>query len=243
MEGMKHFYIKRSSEPNSKPFGFDSVYIDSSRFYYQNLDSKKIKALEKIETGIYQRKSLEIELVKDDETGHNLDLDAAKLIVCPIKLILHRASYYLACLNCKTEAVEVYGIRQLGQINLSKSFSDFQDMRRLVDQELDKRFGVTKNIDDQVYDIEIEFASSTGRFIEDHFWHSSQKITKTNGTYLMSMRCGINRELMGWLFIWMYNARIKQPPLLKELYKKALKECETTIEEETPLVYRNIFSS
>lgn len=243
LEGKKYFYIKKSLEPNLKPIGFDSVYTESTRFYHQNLDVKKVKALEGIETAIYQRKTLEIELVKDDETGHNLDLDASKLIVCPVKLILHRASYYLACMNCKTKTVEVYGIRQLVQINLSKSFSDFKNMKNAVDQELNKRFGVTKNIDDQVYDIEIEFTSATGRFIEDHHWHSSQKITKTNGTYLMTMHCGINRELMGWLFLWMYNVRIIRPKILKSLYKQTLQECESTLKEQTPFVYRNIFKS
>ncbi|SDG95482.1 WYL domain-containing protein [Psychroflexus sediminis] len=242
-EGKKHFYIKISSEPNLKPIGFDSSNTESTRFFHQNIDSQKIKTLERIETAIYQRKTLEIQFVKDDETGHNLDLDASKLIICPVKLLLHRASYYLACLNCKTKTVEVFGIRQLTQIELGSSFSNFNHMKRLVDQELSKRFGITKNIDDQIYDIEVEFTSSTGRFIEDHHWHSSQKIIKTNGIYIMTMQCGINRELMGWLMLWMYNVRIKHPEILKSLYKKSLVECESTLKAETPFVYRNIFKS
>ncbi|NEV93011.1 WYL domain-containing protein [Psychroflexus sp. YR1-1] len=242
-EGKKYFYIKLLIEPNLKPIGFDSVYTEATRFYYQHLDSHKMKVLERIETAIYQRKTLEIQFVKDDETGHNIDLDASKLMVYPIKLILHRASYYLACMNCKTEHVEIYGIRQLVKITLGKSFSNFQDMRSTVDQELSKRFGVSKNINDSLYDIEVEFTSATGRFIEDHHWHPSQKITKTNATYTMHMRCGINRELMGWLMLWMYNVRIIRPKILKSIYKKSLQECASTQNKETPFVYRNIFKS
>lgn len=242
LEGKKYFYIKKASKPNHKSTNSNSVHTVYTNFYDQFLDAAKVSTLEIIETAIYQKNTLEIELIKDDETGDNLDLDASQFLVCPIEIIYHRATYYVACYNLKMEMVEVYGVRQLVEIKLSKPFSDFKKLKKLVHSELKKRFGITKNIDNNVYDIEIEFTSATGRFIEDHHWHSSQKIVKTKGNYTLTMHCGINRELLGWLFQWMYNVKVIEPLFLKQLYEKALLECDSTHRQQTPFVYRNIFT-
>ncbi|MFD0931872.1 WYL domain-containing protein [Psychroflexus salinarum] len=242
-EGKKYFYIKALVKPNHNPERFKSIYTSNTRFYYQNLSVEKLKALEIIERAIHEKKTLQIQLVKDDETGENLDLDSFQFVVCPIELIHHRASYFLACYNLKKKIIEIFGIRQLEQIELSKGFTGYKKYKSLLDKEMSMRFGVTKNIDEQVYDIEIEFTSVTGRFIEDHHWHHSQKILKSKGNYVLKLRCGINRELIGWIFLWMYNVKILKPLKLKSMYEKTLLECRLTHEGETPFVYRNIFNN
>jgi predicted DNA-binding transcriptional regulator YafY len=241
LDSKKYFYIRTLSKPSHDFLGFNSSHTSHTRFYHQDLNFSKIELLESIETAIHQKRSLEVGFIQDDETGDNLFLDTTQLFVCPVQIIYHRSSYYVACFNIKTEKPEVFGIRQLTHVNLGRSSSDFETLKQVVDIELDKRFGVTKNIDDKCYDIEIEFTSALGRFIEDHHWHPSQKVRKVNGNYQLTMYCGINRELMGWLFQWMYNAKVINPPLLKTLYQKALKECESTAKGKIPFMYRNIF--
>lgn len=240
-DGKKYFYIKTLSSPDHKLSFSLSDTILTTRFSNQYLDKSKTKTIDLIERSIYQQSTLEVFLVRDDETGDNLDLDSFQFTVFPLDIIYHRASYYLAWYNPKKEKIEIFGIRQLGQIKLGKSFTGYKKYKSLLDIELSKRFGVTKNIDDKVYDIEIEFTSVTGRFIEDHFWHHSQKIVKLNGNYLLTFHCGINRELVSWVFQWMYNVRVLNPPKLKTLYDKALQECLQTRQGEVPFVYRNIF--
>ncbi|MET4080671.1 putative DNA-binding transcriptional regulator YafY [Pedobacter sp. UYP30] len=38
----------------------------------------------------------------------------------------------------------------------------------------------------------------------------------------MKMECGINLELVGWLFQWMGNVKIVEPTILKDLYQQQL---------------------
>jgi predicted DNA-binding transcriptional regulator YafY len=103
------------------------------------------------------------------------------------------------------------------------------------------RFGVTKNIDANVYDIKIEIANVLISFIKNNHWHPSQKITKEKNHYYLHFTCGINRELIGWLCLWMYNIKIIQPPILQDYYKKTLRKMQSNTENQSPLVYRNIF--
>jgi hypothetical protein len=41
---------------------------------------------------------------------------------------------------------------------------------------LDRTFGILPNMDEKVYDIEIEFAGSTGQYISLMNWHKSQRL-------------------------------------------------------------------
>jgi hypothetical protein len=50
--------------------------------------------------------------------------------------------------------------------------------------------------------------------MKNHHWHATQKFPKKNGNTLMYLECGINRELLGWLFQWMYNIRVVEPEIL-----------------------------
>lgn len=86
-----------------------------------------------------------------------------------------------------------------------------------IKEEMTDRFGITENINDEIYDIEIEFSPITGAFMKHIFWHKTQKFKKKkNGNYILKMKCGINRELVGWIFQWMSNAKVNKPQILQD---------------------------
>jgi hypothetical protein len=58
----------------------------------------------------------------------------------------------------------------------------------------------------------------------------------------MEFQCGINRELIGWLFFWMYNCRVVKPQILKDYYDSAANEIVKTSNPNNPLVYKNLFT-
>ncbi|RRO17777.1 WYL domain-containing protein [Flavobacteriaceae bacterium 14752] len=240
--GQKYFYIHTKTPFKSERTAIETTEIYHTHFYNQILTDEIQFNLELIQSAIKEQKRLKIKLIKDDETSQNLDVDTENVVVCPVKIIYHRNSYYLACFNSKFKKVEVFGLRQLQKIESGKAFNNFKVLEERVIIELKTRFGVTKNINDKVYNIEIKFTPVLGRFIENHHWHESQNIKSVNGDYILYLKCGINRELMGWLFQWMYNVKIVKPLLLKQLYKKTLQESEMLVKDKTPFVYRNIFT-
>ena len=115
-------------------------------------------------------------------------------------------------------------------------------MEKKFNIELESRFGVTKNINEEVYTIIIEFTEFTGNFIKQNFWHKTQKFKKKGNILQMEMQCGINRELIGWLFFWMYNCRVVKPQILKDYYDSAANEIVKTSNPNNPLVYKNLFT-
>lgn len=239
--GKKYFYIDTSTNLVTTITNTSQDVIEYSTFYDQKINEEIQTNLNQIQKAIQQRSTLDINLVKDDETGDNLELDSEKVKVCPVRLIFHRGTYYLASYNMKLKTVDVFGVRQLQSLVGGKLCKSFSKHENKVESELNNRFGVSKNINDTVYDIEIRFTSVLGRFIENHQWHHSQKIVKVGSEYVLQLRCGINRELMGWLFQWMYNVKVVKPLILKKLYDKTLNETKQTAKAKTPFVYRNIF--
>ena len=111
----------------------------------------------------------------------------------------------------------------------------------LLNDELSKRFGVSDNIDDKIYDIEIEFSSETGEYLKHFHWHPTQKFKPTNTGYIFTMECGINRELVGWVFQFMNNVRILQPEKLRVLYLQQVNRILEVNTTNVSLRYTNIF--
>ena len=120
-----------------------------------------------------------------------------------------------------------------------KTFDNKQLLKDLQEL-LNNRFGITKNIDDKIYDIKLEFTNVTGSLVQKYTWHHSQKFILHEGNYIMTMKCGINRELLGWIFQWMYNVRILEPLVLTEYYSASIKKMNT-IDSSLAFVYNNIF--
>ena len=57
----------------------------------------------------------------------------------------------------------------------------------------------------------------------------------------MSLKCGINRELVSWIFMWMDNIRILKPQKLKSLYLTQLNRIQELNTNNLNLSYSNIF--
>lgn len=238
-EYVKYYKI----ETNSDHATHNSIddYIIKTNFYKQELSPQNIEKLELVKTAIDENKSILISHLIYDETGDNYTFVSTNIIFQPLKLIYHRSSIYVGGYNRKLDKIQIFGINQLDKISIHKYYKNQSDLNILLQNELLIRFGVSKNIDQNVYDIKIEISSVLAGFIRNHIWHPTQKFTKRNGNTIIHLRCGINRELIGWLFQWMYNIRVIEPDILKVYYDKTIHEIQKNNTSKFPLVYRNIF--
>ena len=218
----------------------DDAIIETN-FYEQKLSKVDTEKLEIIKNAIEGSKSIIVSNLINDETGDNYNFTTTNISFIPLKIIYHRNSLYVGGYNNKKNIVQIFGINQLQNITLSKAYKNKTELSDVLQTELMARFGVSKNIDSHVYDIKIEMSSVLAGFIKNHFWHHSQKYTKRNNNLILNLKCGINREMLGWLFQWMYNIRVIEPPILKEYYEKTLHEIQKNVTSKYPLVYKNIF--
>lgn len=161
----------------------------------------------------------------------------------PIQIIYHRGVFFLIGIVKELDKVLTLDIHQIEDFKpILKSFKNrYTKYKKRVDEEMSVRFGITQNMDGKEYDIELEFSSTTGFYVKNHIWHPSQKFKLlSNGNWLMKMRCGLNRELVGWIFQWMGNVKIINPPELKVLYHRQLQKM-AALNEGGKLEYSNIF--
>jgi hypothetical protein len=216
-----------------------SIY--KTNFYLTMSSKNNDEILFKLEDALSNCKLIQINELKNDITVDNYFFKLNKFEFAPISIVNHRGALHISGINYKSKEVLIYEIGQLHKFEIIDKKYNYNEIDKNVKLELDKRFGITKNINDETYNIVLEFASATGALVSKYFWHHSQVFEKSNGNVIMKMKCGINRELLGWLFQWMYNVRIVEPPLLIEIYKKSLIEIINNQRMKKPLVYRNIF--
>ena len=236
---LKYYKIKKNTDYNSI-HKMDDAIIETN-FYEQKLSNGDTEKLEIIKNAIEGSKSIIISNLINDETGDNYNFTTTNISFIPLKIIYHRNSLYVGGYNNNKNIVQIFGINQLQNITLSKAYKNKTELSDVLQTELMARFGVSKNIDTHVYDIKIEISNVLAGFMKNHFWHHSQKYTKRNNNLILNLKCGINREMLGWLFQWMYNIRVIEPPILKEYYEKTLHEIQKNVTSKYPLVYKNIF--
>ena len=212
--------------------------------FFELINAKNIhNLLDILNQAISESKKISIARLKNDITGDNYNFEQKNIEFIPLKTIKHRGSIYMGGYNEKKEKYQIFDITQLKNITISDNIHllNSSKIEDEFDIEFDKRFGVTKNINDEIYIITIEFTEITGNFIKQHFWHKTQKFKKKGNIIQMQLQCGINRELLGWIFYWMYNCRVVEPQILKEYYDATAKEIVKLSNQNNPLVYKNLF--
>lgn len=237
---LKYFFIE-ISESDFKSANESKTYKNTN-FYVQSKSKNTNFNLNAIENAIKESKSIVISDIKNDETGDNNNFETKNIFFQPIQILIHRDSYYVGGYNIVKKCIQIFGINQIEKVTLSNQSELLAERSKMFDEELNKRFGVSKNINEHTYKIVLEFSSVLAAFMKNHHWHATQKFSKKNGNTLMFLECGINRELLGWLFQWMYNIRVVEPEILKFYYEKTLNEIQNSNNSKTTLVHRNLFN-
>ncbi|MBU6262034.1 MAG: WYL domain-containing protein [Bacteroidetes bacterium] len=213
----------------------------NSHFFERKYSADFNKISEDIIWSIANNKIIEIVDIYGDATA------VTKEITYPIKLkalllVYHNGAYYTAGFTEKKNEFLTIDLSKIVAYNITNQTFAHKKALPLAKAELQKRFGLTGNIDKEVYDIELEFSSITGEFLSHYHWHESQTFSiLKNGNYRMKMHCGINRELFGWIFRWMGNVKIIGPQKLKELYLEQLTIINKNYATNQSLSYTNIF--
>ena len=157
----------------------------------------------------------------------------------PIKLIYHRGSFFVAGTIAATKQCLVLDTIQIKDYQLSNETFPVKQVLLSLEKNLRNRFGVSQNVDDDTYQMILEFNATTGKYVQTFFWHNSQKFEElSNGNCRLTFTCGINRELLGWIYQWMGDVKIIEPAILKYYYEEHLKLIQHT--QYSDVFYSNI---
>ena len=213
----------------------------NSHFFERKYSADFNQMSEDIIWSIANNKIIEVENVYGDATNVTSDI-TYPFKLKPLLLVYHNGAYYTAGFIAKNNLFITIDLSKIVAYNITNQTFAHKKWLPIAKAELQKRFGLTANIDNEVYDIELEFSSITGEFISHYNWHATQSFTPLkNGNYRMKMHCGINRELFGWIFRWMGNVKIIGPKKLKDLYLQQLDIINKNYSNSASLNYSNIF--
>ena len=212
-----------------------------TNFFEALYDEKFNQKIDDVIWSIANEKLLIINEVYGDATS-SAHLFKLPLIFRALQIIYHRGDYVVAGYEKNGKELIVINISSILKYEITTD--SFYSKKILAECiiEMSKRFGVTTNIDKNIYKIKLQFSSVTGNFISNYFWHESQKFYKIeNDNWILELHCGINRELVGWLFLWMSNVKVISPLKLKKMYLNQLTLINNGINNLNPLVYKNLY--
>lgn len=220
-------YAKKSETINQSLSDIENLckkhkQIIRTRFYeinqssdFQNVDTHIIT----IKEAVKKQKQILVDSYKYDATSESTDFQIKQNTITPISTKLHRGDFFL--IGKSSTDMLTLSLSQIQSLKiLENKKASFVNNSDLV--ELKNRFGVTKNYDDKIYNIKLRFSENTGVYARKFFWHETQKFEKVGINIDMTMTCGINRELVGWIFQWMSNVIIVEPAELKQKYNEVL---------------------
>jgi hypothetical protein len=215
--------------------------IEGSHFYEVADIISYQKILEDVIWSIQNKREMQILAVRYDYTSIASSV-TFPLDFLPVQLLYHRGVVHVSGFLKGKKKLIILALEQIKTYKLTNKMFDNKPLLQLLEKKMLKRFGITENLDKNIYDIEIEFSELTGTFVKNQNWHPTQKFEKLeNGNLLMKLHCGINRELVGWIFQWMSNAKVCKPLVLKEILAAKFREILQTYEQDSDIVSNNSF--
>ncbi len=221
----------------------DSFQIVNTHFYEAEYSSSFHKTMEDLIWAISNQKIVIINSIEGDATSLPKKI-RYPFQFKPLMIIYHRGQFFVTGYSVHNNLFLVFDVSKISDYTLSnKSFySTLLQQNGL--KEMQKRFGISSNIDNKVYNIELEFSSITGDFVSKYQWHDTQQFSKLpNGNWKYRMQCGINRELLGWIFQWLNNVKIIKPKILEDVYETQLQLMKNNAAKHHVLQYKNVFKA
>lgn len=214
-------YKEFSNNPYEKTVEANHLTFIQSSFYEYPYDLENHEKLENFIWLInHQRKVIINDIVADNTCLPRSFVTPITLM--PVCLLYHRGVIHV-CLFDEHGTLFILGIEQIKNYKLTNNQFDRSAYQGLLDEKLEWRFGVTENIDSNLYDISLYFPKETGHFVKNHFWHPSQSFQhNSDGSVTLKMHCGINRELIGWILMWIKDIKVLEPVILVNLIKQAV---------------------
>lgn len=239
---IRDVYYKSYSKSRFEDFAaYATNQLSSTRFGEFQGDIHYAKTLEDMLWCLRNHRELDLCKVDFDITSISQSV-VFPMKFLPIKLVYHRGVVHLGGFDKESQKLILLALSQITEYRLTNHPFRHESLLSHFEAEMQSRFGITETMNGEVYDVKLEFSEALGCFIKDNYWHPTQQMEQQkNGNFIMTMRCGINRELVGWIFMWMTNVRVISPPELKECVMAKYREVVDDYEKDKPLVSNNSF--
>lgn len=237
------FYSTNSKSPFERNLNISNQQISGSHFYEVSNIEKYQKTLTDAIWSIQNKREMEILEIDYDYTSISKSV-CFPLRFLPLQILYHRGVVHIAGFIKDSSKLLILALEQMKNYEITNDMFNNTGLLNLLEKKKENRFGITENNGEEIYDIEIEFSELTGTFVQNQIWHKTQVFEKLeNGNVIMKLKCGINRELVGWIFQWMSNAKVLQPQVLANTVEGKLIQTTQLYKEEQLVISNNSFCS
>lgn len=244
VEKMRQLFYEKYSKSQFEHFvDVAKKQIYATHFFEGTFLKKHHKILDDCIWSIQHKRKMEILSLNGDYMSNFPEIIFPQTFL-PIQIIYHRGVIHVSGFLKENNQMIFLGMDQIEEYKLTNDPFDNKGCLTEIEKEMLKRFGLNQNINSQVYDIELKFTEILGAFVSNQFWHPTQKFLQLeNGDYIMTMTCGINIELVGWIFEWMSDVKVLKPEILKNAVIDKLKLIIKCYEEDYHVPKSNNFIS
>lgn len=242
IEKMRQLFYEKHSKSQFEHFvDVAKQQISSSHFFEGSDFTDHPQILDDCIWSVQNKRIMELQLVNYDYTSISSHIVFPQMFL-PIQILYHRGVVHISGFLENSDQLLIFGLEQIEKYKLTNEPFDNTGLLQKLETELLNRFGITQNINQEVYDIELEFTKRTGTFVHKLFWHETQTFEQLeNGNFLMTLNCGINRELVGWIFQWMSNVKVLKPDLLHNMVFEKYQEMVQLYDRDAALISNNSF--
>lgn len=162
----------------------------------------------------------------------------------PHALVSHRGSIFVTCTKDSNPTLYFFDLESIIAIKLSEGKFRKQIPKDEVEAFLSGRFGITSS-NGKTYKVRLAFHPSDSKsitgfknpFIQKRSWHPKQQfMMDESGKYIvLEFDSQLNRELVGWVMMWMDHVKILDPPELKHLVSEKLESMRRILEGADPM--------
>lgn len=160
-----------------------------------------------------------------DLTYHKLVGDQPeRYAVHPLGLIHHDRSLYLVAFTPIRDDYRMYKVdRIIEALNTGKDFIRPSDFK--LNSYVESAFGIFGGGERPRFDVRIRFASCVAKYIQEHRWHHSQRITTNpDGSLTVEFALAALEEVKAWILSFGSKAVVESPPELRRMVRLDLLE-------------------
>lgn len=217
-------------------------YIQANELFLRKTNYKEnmygAEEHQKIEDLIWALHNKRLVIIEQDliNTANNdISKEAFPLEIFPMELVFHRGRIHLSGFS-KTNQFLLFAVDKDFRFTLTNENFNRKKLLPAYKNHFEKLFGISKPINDKVYNIKLEFTKSFGESYKSFYWHHTQTWKELkNGNYLLCLRSSIGRELVGFIANGLSMVKVHQPKVLKDLVLQKFKETVELYEKNSEM--------
>ncbi len=186
-----------------------SSRILQTRIGWSNYNSKS-QYLDDILLGMEDSRCVNIQYQSQDSPKPEI------YAIDPYHILMHKGSIYIIGFSHKANAIRHWKLDRIETaVVLRTNFKKPDDFS--IDKYMEGSFGVIHFPTEKLQKVVIQFDETVARYVSEHIWSHSQKLTKQqDGSVVLELQLNNTVEVKNWVMSFGPHAKVLKPTTLKD---------------------------